>query len=169
MFTPCWKSLTLMWILHAAEATSAGLGPCCPPYGMPKYLICLFCIFPGTLLCELPEFVKELSPVATEAFHSLPIIAVNDPLKPNISIALVMLHPQNLPKAFSNVLQIKSICSESHFSWSLYETWNSLVFIQFQRTTFYVLSVNQQLRSYYLEALQFTTSYFNHMLPWVLD
>lgn len=125
--TPCWGSLILMWILHAAEATSAGLVPHCSPYRMPKYPISLLCIFPQMLLCELPVFAKELSPVATEAFHSLPIVAVNDPLKPNISFALVMLHPQNPLKAFSNILQIQSICSKSLFSWSWYHTWKSLV------------------------------------------
>ena len=74
------------------------------------------------LLCELPVFAKELSPAATEAFHSLPVIAVNNPLKPNLSLALVTLQPQNLLKAFSKVLQIKSICSKSVFSWSWYHT-----------------------------------------------
>jgi len=74
------------------------------------------------LLCELPIFAKEFSPVATEAFHSLPIIAVKDLLKPNISLALVMLHPQNFLQTFSNVWQIKHICSKSLFSWSWYHT-----------------------------------------------
>lgn len=72
-------------------------------------MICLLCVFPGKLLCELPLFGKVPSPLPAEAFRFLPIAAVDDLLKPNISLALAMLHPQNLFKDFpdqKHLLQI---------------------------------------------------------------
>lgn len=107
---------------------------------MPKYPICVLWIFPGTLLWELPVFAEELSPAAAEASHSPPITAVNNPLKLNASLALAIFHPQNLLKASSNVLQIKSIHSKSPFRWPQYHIWNSLAFIY---PDFCVLSVKQ--------------------------
>lgn len=129
-----------MWIWHIAEARSTSMVQHCSPHKMPKYPICLLCTFPGMLLWELPAFAEELSPAAAEASHSPPIIAVNNSLKLNTSVALAIFHPQNLLKASSNVLQIKSICSKSPFSWPWYHIWNSLASIY---PDFCVLSVKQ--------------------------
>lgn len=45
-------------------------------------MICLLCVFPGKLLCELPLFGKALSPLPAEAFRLLPSTAVDDLLEP---------------------------------------------------------------------------------------